>query len=101
MPSRSWPSWSRPRDFYALNAFRDLVLHESEAHVTLDEITEFLDTNGLVFRGFTLEHQVEQEFAAAFPTRPLPGTLADWAAFERTNPRTFDAMYRFWIERRN
>ena len=89
------------RDFHALNAFRDLILHESEAHVALEEITEFLDTNGLIFRGFTLEQQVEQEFAAAFPARPLPGTLADWAAFELANPRTFDAMYRFWIERRN
>ena len=89
------------RDFYALNAFRDLVLHESETHVTLEEIAEFLDANSLVFRGFTIEPQIAADFAASFPAHPLPGTLSDWAAFERDHPRTFDGMYRFWVEPRN
>ena len=89
------------RDFYALNAFRDLVLHESEAHVSLAEIDDFLQQNNLVFRGFTLEGQVVADFKTAFPDHPLPGRLEDWAAYEIAHPRTFDAMYRFWIERRN
>ena len=87
------------RDFYALHAFRDLVLHESEAHVTLEEIAAFLGHNGLAFRGFTIEPQVAAECAQAFPPSPLPGPLTDWAQFERTHPRTFDGMYRFWVER--
>ena len=87
------------RDFYALHAFRDLVLHESEAHVTLEEIAAFLEHNRLAFRGFTIEPQVAAEFAQAFPQSPLPGPLTDWAQFERTHPRTFDGMYRFWVER--
>ena len=89
------------RDFYALNAFRDLVLHESESHVSLAEIDDFLQQNNLVFRGFTLEGQVVVDFKTAFPDHPLPGRLEDWAAYEIAHPRTFDAMYRFWIERRN
>jgi SAM-dependent methyltransferase len=87
------------RDFYALHAFRDLVLHESEAHVTLEGIAEFLKHNGLAFRGFTIEPQVAAEFAVAFPQSPSPGSLTDWALFENAHPRTFDGMYRFWVER--
>lgn len=88
------------RDFYALNAFRDLVLHESETHVSLEEIASFLDDNGLAFAGFTVEPSVRENFAAAFPAGPPHGSLADWAAFERGNQHTFDAMYRFWLSRR-
>lgn len=87
------------RDFYALHAFRDLVLHESEAHVTLAEIAAFLEANGLVFHGFTLEASVLDEFHAAYPRSDGPGMLADWSAFEAAHPRTFDGMYRFWIGR--
>jgi SAM-dependent methyltransferase len=89
------------RDFYALNAFRDLVLHESEAHVTLEEIGQFLAGNGLVFRGFTLAPEILADFRNTAPDRMRPGKLADWAGYERQHPRTFDAMYRFWVERGN
>ena len=87
------------RDFYTLNTFRDLALHESEANVTIEEIAEFLDETGLVFRGFELEDQVTHEFAEVYPKSARPGLLADWASFERLNPHTFDAMYCFWVER--
>ncbi len=86
-------------DFYTLNEFRDLLLHESEQHVSLEEIGRFLDANGLVFRGFTLDPSVLDAFAAANPDAPWPGTLQAWAEFERAHPRTFDGMYRFWCER--
>ena len=87
------------RDFYALNAFRDLVLHESEAHIGLEEIAEYLSQSRLVFRGFTIEPQVAAEFAAKYTGQPLPGSLNDWSEFERANPRTFDRMYCLWVER--
>lgn len=87
------------RDFYALAAFRDLVLHESEAHVTVNEIAAFLADNRLEFRGFTLEPTVIQAFQTAHPGSGMPGRLADWAAFEAAQPRTFDGMYRFWVAR--
>jgi SAM-dependent methyltransferase len=83
-------------DFYALNEFRDLVLHENEQHAHLSDVASFLNENGLVFRGFTLERQVLEEFASR---RRRPGRLEDWAQYEVENPRTFDAMYRFWCER--
>lgn len=87
------------RDFYTLHEFRDLALHPSEQHVTLDEIGRFLDENGLAFRGFTLDPLVIEAFAAHYPDSKWPGTLAEWQEFERSRPRTFDAMYRFWCER--
>jgi SAM-dependent methyltransferase len=86
------------RNAYALNEFRDLVLHESEMQMTIPEIAEFLDAHNLTFRGFTLPPERIAAFLAAFPAQPWPGRLADWAEFEAANPRTFDAMYCFWCE---
>ncbi len=87
----------RSRDFYALHAFRDLALHESEQHTTLGQIEAFLDENELQFHGFTIEPQVQSDFEAAHPGAGFPGRLADWSEFELANPMTFDAMYRFWV----
>ncbi len=84
------------RNAYALNEFRDLVLHESEMQMTIPEIGEFLDAHNLTFRGFTLPPDRIAAFRSAYPDHPLPGRLIDWAAFEQTYPRTFDAMYCFW-----
>jgi SAM-dependent methyltransferase/tetratricopeptide (TPR) repeat protein len=83
-------------DFYTLNDFRDLVLHPQEASFTLDEIAAFLDAQKLKFAGFALPGLVVRKFLETFPDSPWPGRLEDWAAFERENPRTFDAMYTFW-----
>ena len=60
---------------------------------------DFLDENGLAFRGFTLDPLVLQAFAAEFPASAWPGALSDWKAFEQARPRIFEAMYRFWCER--
>jgi SAM-dependent methyltransferase len=87
------------RDFYALNEFRDLVLHENERHMSLGDVESFLEENGLVFRGFTLERQVLEDFANHKSQSRWPGHLEDWAQYEMENPRTFDAMYRFWCDR--
>jgi SAM-dependent methyltransferase len=86
-------------DFYALREFRDLVLHESEQQVTLEEVEEFLARNHLEFRGFTLDGGVWDDFVSHCPNDPWPGKLANWAGFERDHQRTFDGMYRFWCAR--
>lgn len=87
------------RNFYNLNEFRDLVLHESEQQFTLPEIERFLADHGLRFAGFTLEKQIVDEFRAFTGETTGPGQLSDWHRFEQEQPSTFDAMYRFWIER--
>ncbi len=86
----------RSQDFYALSDFRDLVLHENEIRLQLEEIAAFLDAAGLVFGGFEVPHAVEKAFLSAFPDDALPGRLANWAAFEQANPDTFEGMYNFW-----
>ncbi len=89
----------RSHDFYALSDFRDLVLHEQEATVTLPDLEKHLAEAGLIFRGFMLPSPVYAQFTAAFPDDHWPGTLANWHRFEQQNPRTFDAMYQFWCEK--
>ncbi len=86
-------------DFYTLSDFRDLVLHEHELAVGLLEIEERLQALGLLFRGFLLPAPLEAQFASMFPEDPWPGSLSNWHKFEEKNPRTFDAMYRFWCEK--
>jgi SAM-dependent methyltransferase len=85
-------------DFYNLNEFRDLVLHESEQHVMIAEIEDFLAKHNLTFRGFTLQSEVVED---ALPRMGAtwPGPLTDWARHEADYPRTFDGMYKFWCER--
>ncbi len=73
-------------DFYTLSNFRDLVLHEHERPIFLSEVEPFLEQNGLVFRGFSLPPLITAAFLTAFPDEKKPGTLANWAKFERTTP---------------
>ena len=67
--------------------------------IVLLRLADFLEQHGLVFSGFNLDNAAQSRFARAFPDDPLPGTLANWAAFERDNPRTFEAMYCLWCRR--
>ncbi|MGI9406341.1 MAG: class I SAM-dependent methyltransferase, partial [Hyphomicrobiaceae bacterium] len=86
-------------DFWSLSGFRDLVLHVSEHQFRLPEIETALGDLGLEFRGFALHPQTTGEFEAAYPNDPWPGTLANWWAYEQENPRLFDGMYNFWLEK--
>ncbi len=63
------------------------------------DIEDFINRNGLVFRGFSLPRPLEAEFLAAFPDDAWPGKLSNWAAFEDEHPQLFDAMYQFWCEK--
>ncbi len=89
---------SQLSDFYSSSGFRDLVLHEHEVGMRLEEIASFLDENDLKFRGFDDEAAIGPSFAAAFPDDPLPGSLANWARYEEDHPATFEGMYQFWVE---
>lgn len=89
----------KSHDFYTLSEFRDLVLHEQETSVRLEDIQSFLDDNGLTFAGFVLPAPVWRSFAERFSGTSWPGRLTEWAQFERDNPRTFEGMYHFWCAR--
>ncbi len=87
-------------DFYSLSEFRDLVLHESEQQMTLEQIETFLNENGLVFRGFTLDPHRSEDFAKRYPDDALPGSLSNWSDFEQDETGLFDGMYLFWCEKK-
>jgi SAM-dependent methyltransferase len=89
----------KSHDFYTLSEFRDLVVHEQEESLNLLDIDAQLREAGLIFRGFQLPAPVEAAFSAAVPDDHWPGQLVNWHKFEQDNPRTFDAMYRFWCEK--
>jgi hypothetical protein len=90
---------SQSQDFYTLSDFRDLALHESEQHLTLEDIGGFLSEAGLEFCGFALDAGTMSRFKRAYPEADLPGALECWAEFERNNPETFEGMYNFWCRR--
>jgi SAM-dependent methyltransferase len=87
------------QDFYTLNEFRDLVLHEHERPIFLSEIEAFLTQHALIFRGFSLPRPLVDRFFEAFPDDEWPGQLSNWSAFEERHPQTFDAMYTLWCEK--
>ena len=86
-------------DFYALNEFRDLVLHESEQQMTIPQIESFLNENNLKFKGFTLDPIIKDEFSSRFQDDQLPGNLKNWDIMEKDQTNLFDGMYVFWCER--
>ena len=87
------------QDFYALGAFRDLLLHPSEHHLTIPQIEAFMKENCLIFRGFLANMEVLSAYAADNPDETWPGSFASWQAFEQKNPNAFDGMYQFWCEK--
>jgi SAM-dependent methyltransferase len=90
---------SLSQDFYTLNEFCDLVLHEHERPIFLSEIEAFLTQNALIFRGFSLPRPLSDRFFEEFPDDEWPGQLSNWSAFEERHPHIFDAMYTLWCEK--
>jgi hypothetical protein len=86
------------RDLYLSSGFRDLILHVSEQRFTLPQIAQFLDAEGLAFRGF-LEARDFDKLKQRFPGEVRPGRLQRWSEFEAQNPGYFTGMYSFWCER--
>jgi len=86
-------------DFFSTSDCRDLLFHVQEHNLTLEEIAEFLDQNGLCFIGMEVNEPVRARYRARFPDDPACVRLANWAAFEQENPETFVSMYRFWMQK--
>jgi ubiquinone/menaquinone biosynthesis C-methylase UbiE/tetratricopeptide (TPR) repeat protein len=87
------------RDFHSTSECRDLLFHVQEHRLSLEQIAEMLDGNGLRFLGFLLEPNVLLRYRERFPGDATATDLASWAAFERDEPRTFVGMYRFWVQK--
>ena len=87
------------RNFWSLNEFRDLVLHESEVTTTLSEIAGFLSANRLEVLDVTLPAAARAAFADEQPDAD-PRDLTAWDAFENRHPDAFAGMYCLWVGRR-
>lgn len=86
-------------DAYDLDGLRDLLFHVQEQDFTLPQIGRLLGQLKLRFLGFELtDRTVREGFRAAHPAPGAEQDLAAWAAYERDNPETFAAMYRFWVQ---
>lgn len=100
-PGETGTELTQSIDFFAAGDFRDLALHVQEAQCTIPEIQNFMAKAGLAFRGFILPPDVRTDYGAAYPNDDPLGTLEHWWAFEQAHPRTFEAMYMFWCQRRD
>ncbi len=86
-------------DFYSLNEFRDLLLHESEQQMSIGQIADFIKQSGLIFRGFTMSPHMMEHFSSHYPHDPSPGRLENWEKLENSHPSMFNGMYLFWCEK--
>ena len=92
-------AWHRA-DFFSLSGCRDLLFHVQEHRTTLPQIEAFIADAGLAFLGFDAENVLLAQYAARFPADTAKTDLASWHRFEIENPRSFAAMYQFWVQKR-
>lgn len=86
-------------DFFNASGCRDLFFHAQEHRVSLPEIAAFLRDNRLKFLGFNLDAQALQQFRRRHPAPQAMTDLEAWHGFEMEHPRTFSAMYQFWVQK--
>jgi hypothetical protein len=77
----------------------DLVFHTQEHRMTLPEIKGFLAGEGLQFLGLEVDRATARQYAMRFPADTAMTDLGCWHAFEQDNPRTFEGMYVFWVQK--
>ena len=65
--------------------------------MTIPQIKEFLEDNGLAFLGFT--GPVAQAYRRRFPNDPALTDLDQWHVFETEHPDAFVNMYQFWVQK--
>jgi len=86
-------------DFFSMSAFRDLLFHVNEHHMTLPIIAKFLHEHNFNFLGFDINPSVKRSYRKRFPNDPLAIELNNWHIYEMENPNTFISMYQFWIQK--
>ena len=84
-------------DFFTTSEFRDLLFHVQEHQLTIPQIKEFLEDNGLAFLGFT--GPLVQAYRRRFPNDPALTDLDQWHVFETEHPDAFVNMYQFWVQK--
>ena len=89
----------RFKDFYSTSECRDLLFHTQEHRMTLPQIKDFLAAERLQLLGFEIDRATARQYALRFPADKAMTDLDQWHAFEQDNTHTFEAMYRFWVQK--
>tara|TARA_B100000945_G_C19982914_1_gene412971 strand:- start:12 stop:578 length:567 start_codon:yes stop_codon:yes gene_type:complete len=92
-------SLTESRDFYTLSSCRDLCFHEKEHRFTIHQLQATLQSNDLMFLGFSLPIQIKSFYQQYFPEDQTQTNLQNWAKFEEKHPATFAGMYQFWVSK--
>jgi tetratricopeptide (TPR) repeat protein/SAM-dependent methyltransferase len=95
-----WTSIATYSDFFSTSSCRDLLLHVQEHRLTLPQVRAFLEENDLAFLGFEIDPAVLRRFGKRFSGEGAATDLDLWHVFESENPKTFAAMYQFWIQKK-
>jgi tetratricopeptide (TPR) repeat protein/SAM-dependent methyltransferase len=88
-------------DFYSISTCRDLLFHVQEHRMMLPQIASFLQENDLQFIGFELDAALIGQYRRRFPEDASLTDLSRWHDFEMENPKTFAAMYQFWVQKKS
>jgi Tfp pilus assembly protein PilF/SAM-dependent methyltransferase len=94
-----WTSIATYSDFFSTSSCRDLLFHVQEHRLTLPQIRVFLAENDLAFLGFEIDAAVLRQYGKRFPGAGAAADLDLWHLFESENPKTFAAMYQFWVQK--
>jgi 2-polyprenyl-3-methyl-5-hydroxy-6-metoxy-1,4-benzoquinol methylase len=86
-------------DFFYLSGCRDLLFNTMEHQFTIPQIKVFLQENGLAFLGFEQNEDTKRQFRQRYPDAGAIADLDCWHEFELAYPRTFVAMYVFWVQK--
>ena len=68
---------------------------------TIPELEQAFEKLGLEFLGFELSQEhMKEAYIQAYPEDKYRTNLKNWHEFETNNPRTFSAMYQFWVRKK-
>jgi predicted Zn-dependent protease/SAM-dependent methyltransferase len=93
---------TRSVDYHSTSACRDLLFHEHEICIDLNDLQSLLDRLDLEFLGFEFETpQMIADFRTRFGRAAALDDLKLWRTFEDERSEIFGALYQFWTRRRS
>ena len=92
--SRTSPRYG---DFFTTSECRDLLFHVQEHQLTIPQIKEFLEDNGLTFLGFT--GPLRAGLSRTLPERSCDDRSRPLARVRDRTPDAFVNMYQFWVQK--
>lgn len=84
-------------DFNTTSNLRDLLFNVHEIPLSLTEIRDFIDLQGLRFLRFDTPPVINARFIERYG-QDERGDLDAWIDFESENPDAFEGMYVFWVQ---